>query len=121
MAWDPGALRREIDKAIDAYAGAIATERVTVETGMVTAVMRSDGVLRDIRIDPRAARRLGADGLGEQLTEAIRAAERAAAECRRELAGTMTFLGFPVNEMIDEMINNPEDAVRRMVTGPGVW
>jgi DNA-binding protein YbaB len=121
MAWEPDALRREIDKAIDDYADAVAAGRVTVVTGMVTTVMRLDGVLGDIQIDPRAMRKLSPDCLCELLTEAIRAAEAEAA-CRcGELAGKVTFLGYPVDEMIDDMINRPEDAVRRMAAGPGWW
>lgn len=118
MDWDAGALRREIDTAVERYAAVIATERVTVETEWVTAVMRLDGALRDIQLDPRAVRRLGADGLGAELTEAIRAAEQEVERRCRELAGQVTFLGHPVFDLIDEMINDPAGAVRRL-TGPG--
>jgi DNA-binding protein YbaB len=121
MAWDTGALRREIDNAVGEYAAVVAAECITVEIGMVTAVMSADGILREILLDPRAARRLGADGLGELLTEAVRAAEREAAGRRHELAGEVTVLGHPVFELIDEMINNPEAAVRRMAAGSGLW
>jgi DNA-binding protein YbaB len=117
MHWDAGALRREIDRAVDGYADRLATERVTAETEMVTAVLRLDGVLCDIRIDQRAIRRLGADRLGVELTEAIRAAERAVDQRRRELAGGVTFLGHPVFELIEEMINAPEAAVARLGNG----
>ena len=118
MDWDAGALRREIDNAVEGYAGVIATGDVTVETDMVTAVAGLDGVLLDVRIDPRAVRRLGAEGLGAELTEAIRAAERAIARRCQELAGDVTFLGHPVFELVEEMLNEPEAAIRRM-SGPG--
>lgn len=121
MSWDTGALRREIDTAVGEYAAVVAAECITVEIGMVTVVMSVDGILREILLDPRAARRLGADGLGELLTEAIRAAEREAAGRRQELAGEVTVLGHPVFEMVDEMVNNPEAAVRRMAAGSGLW
>jgi hypothetical protein len=82
-------------------------------------VTRLDGVLVDVVIDPRALRKLGADGLGERLTEALRQAEHAAAQRRGELAGGVTFHGLPVFELVEEMINEPEAALRRM-TGPGL-
>lgn len=119
MRWDAGALRREIDASVDGYTAGVAAERVTVETGMVTAVTCLDGVLMDVEIDPRAVRKLGAAGLGEQLTEALQAAERAAAARRSELAGQVTFRGLPVFELVEQMINEPDVAIRRM-TGPGL-
>lgn len=114
MHWDQAGMRRDIDNAVSGYTRALATEEVTAEVGMVTAVLRLDGVLRDIRIQARAIRTLGAEGLGAALTEAIRAAELAAGQRRRELAGAVTFGGHPVFELIDEMINAPESAVRRL-------
>jgi DNA-binding protein YbaB len=119
MRWDADAMRREIDAAVDGYAAALATERVTVETDLVTAVARLDGVLVDVVIDPRALRKLGVDGLGEQLTDTLQQAERAAAQRRGELAGQVSFHGLPVFELVDEMINDPDAALRRL-TGPGL-
>jgi DNA-binding protein YbaB len=120
MALDSGAVGREIDKAVEDYAATLGTEQVTGEAELVTAVLRLDGTLDDIRIDQRAIRALGADGLGAALTEAIRAAERAADGRSRDLADQVTVLGHPVFELIEEMVNEPAAAVRRLA-GYGWW
>jgi DNA-binding protein YbaB len=114
MAWNPDVLRAEIDRAVDQYAAMVVEERVTVEAGYVTAVLRLDGVLDELVVDPRALRRHGPDGLAELMTEAIRAAEREAAGRRDVLADKVTFLGHPVLEVVREMISDPEAAVRRL-------
>jgi putative ubiquitin-RnfH superfamily antitoxin RatB of RatAB toxin-antitoxin module len=114
MALDTAALRGELDRAVGEYAATVAGERVTVEAGMVTAVLGLDGVLHELVVDPRALRRHGLDGIGERIAEVIRAAEREAASRRDVLAGKVTFLGHPVLEVVREMISDPEAAARRL-------
>jgi hypothetical protein len=108
------ALEREIGAAVDAYAAMIAAERVTVDTGPVTAGLGLDGALHDLTIDPRTLARCAPDELAAHITRAIRAAESAAERRRAELAEKVTFLGHPVLEVVREMINDPEAAARRL-------
>jgi DNA-binding protein YbaB len=115
MTWDAAALQTEITKAVEEYHALLATERVTAETAMVTAVMRLDGALLDVLVDPRAMRD---EHLGRLLTDAIRAAEREVAGRRAALAATVTFLGHPVLDVVEEMINDPAAAVRRFAGEP---
>lgn len=117
MAWDYHALRTELDRSVDEYATAVARERVTVEIGPVTTVLRLDGALCDLVVDPRALRRHGPDGLAELITDAIRAAEHAAAGRRDVLAEKVTFLGHPVLEVVREMMRDPHAAARRLAAG----
>lgn len=112
MAWDYHALRTEIDTAVEKYAAALARERVTVKVGPVTAVLRLDGVLDDLVVDPRAWHQL--DALEEQVTEALRAAEHEAAARRDALASRVTFLGHPVLAMVQEMTSDPQAVARRL-------
>jgi hypothetical protein len=112
MAWDYHALRLEIDTAVEKYAAALARERVTVKVGPVTAVLRLDGVLDGLVVDPRAWQRL--DTLGEGARGGRRAAARAAAGRRDALAGRVTFLGHPVLAMVQEMTSDPRAVARRL-------
>jgi DNA-binding protein YbaB len=114
MTWDYQALQAEIDGAVEEYAATVARERVTVEVGSVTAVLRLDGVLDDLVVDPRALRRHGPDGLAELITDTIRAAEHEAAGRRDVLAEKVTFLGHPVLEVVREMTSDPRAAARRL-------
>lgn len=118
MSWDLHALQAEIGKSVGEYAALVAEERITVEAGLVTVVMRLDGALREVVVDPRALRRHGADGLADVLTGAIKTAEHRAAGRRDELAGEVTFLGHPVLEVVREMVSDPESAVRRLAADP---
>ena len=117
MAWDTGALQAEIDRAVDEFTALVAGKSVTVDGELVTAVMRLDGALRRLVVDPRAMRRHGAGGLAELITETIRLAEHEAARCRDVLAAKVTFLGHPVLELVQEMIDNPEGVGRRLAAG----
>jgi len=114
MAWDDHALRKEIDGAVDGYADQLARERVTVKVGLVTAVLRLDGVLDDLVVDPRALRRHSAEELAELITETIRAAEHEAAGLREVVADTVTYLGYPVHALVQQMIDDPHAVVRRL-------
>jgi len=116
MTWDYRALQGEIDRAVEEYADVLARERVTAEVDHVTAVMRLDGVLLDVALDPRALRRHEPDVLGKVITEAIRAAEREVDARRDVLADKVTFLGHPVLEVVREMISDPQAAARRLAT-----
>jgi len=118
MAWDYHALRMEIDTAVEKYAAALARERVTVKAGPVTVVLRLDGVLADLVVDPRALHRL--DTLAELITDALRAAEREAAVRRDALAGRVTFLGQPVLALVQEMTNDPRAVARRLAAAADV-
>jgi DNA-binding protein YbaB len=117
MAWDYHALRAEMDRSVDEYATAVARDRVTVEVGPVTVVLRLDGALDDLVVDPRALRRHGPDVLGELITDAIRAAEHEAAGQRDVLAEKVTYLGHPVLEVVREMMSDPHAAARRLAAG----
>ena len=110
MAWDHRALRAELDRAVDEYATTVARERVTAEVGPVTAVLRLDGVLADLVIDPRATH----DALAEVITETLRAAEREVDGRREALASQVTFLGHPVLAMVQEMTSDPRAVARRL-------
>jgi DNA-binding protein YbaB len=110
MAWDYHALQAEIDTAVEKYAAALARERATARVGPVTAVLRLDGVLADLVIDPRATH----DALAEVITEALRAAEREVAGRREALASRVTFLGHPVLAMVQEMTSDPRAVARRL-------
>jgi DNA-binding protein YbaB len=114
MTWDYHALRAEIDQAVGEYADAVARERVTVEVGPVTVVLRLDGALTDVVLDPRVPP--DPDTLARLLTEAIRAAEHEAAGRRAVLADKVTFLGHPVLEVVREMTSDPHAAARRLAT-----
>jgi DNA-binding protein YbaB len=114
MTWDYTALQAEIDQAVNEYTAVLARERVTVEVDLVTAVLRLDGVLDEVVVDPRALRRHGPDRLAELITEAIRAAEHEAATRRDVLADKVTFLGHPVLATVREMIGDPQAAARRL-------
>lgn len=116
MVWDVDALEAEITAAVDGYAAVVAAEHVAVETEFVAVVLRLDGVLREVVVDPRAPARRGLDGLAELVTEAIRTAEREADRRRAELAEKVTFLGHPVLEVVREMISDPQAAARRLAT-----
>lgn len=111
MTWDPGALQAEITKAVGDYRALLATERVTVDADLITAVMRLDGVLLEVVVDPRALRE-EAEVVADLLTDAIRAAEGEAARRRAEVGHTVTFLGHPVLEVVEQMIKDPAGAAR---------
>jgi DNA-binding protein YbaB len=117
MTWDATALRREITKAVEDYHAVLATERVTVEAGLITAVMRLDGVLVEVVVDPRALRE-EADEVADLLTDAIAAAEDAVARRRDEVGHTVTFLGHPVLEMVELMTKDPAAAASRLAGPP---
>lgn len=114
MAWDYHALQGEIDRAVDGYATTIERERVTARVGFVTAVLRLDGALVDLVVDPRALRQQGPDELAEMITEAIRAAEHEASAMRDAHGEGVTFLGRPVLELVREMIADPQAVARRL-------
>lgn len=114
MAWDHRALQAEIDRAVAGHADLVARERATARVGFVTAVLRLDGVLEDVVVDPRALRRHDPDELGDLVTEAIRAAEHEAATRRDVLAEKVTVLGHPVLGLVREMIDNPQAVARRL-------
>lgn len=117
VAWDYHALQAEIDRSADEYVTAVARERVTVEVGPVTAVLRLDGVLDDLVVDPRALRRHDPEVLAELITDAVRAAEHEADGRRAVLAEKVTVLGHPVLEVVREMSTDPHAAVRRLAAG----
>ena len=117
MSWDTAALQTEIAKAVEDYRALLATERVTVEVGLITAVMRVDGVLLEVVVDPRALRE-EADEVADMLTDAIAAAEDAVARRRDEVGRTVTFLGHPVLEMVELMTKDPVAASSRLAAGP---
>lgn len=117
MAWDYHAVQAEIDQAVDKHAELIAAERVTVQVDLVTAVMRVDGVLEELVVDPRAMRKHEPERLAELITEAIRAAEHEADGRREVLAEKVTFRGRPVLALVREMISDPEAAARRLAAG----
>jgi DNA-binding protein YbaB len=114
--WDYRALQTEIDRAVEDYADVLARERVTAEVDHVTVVLRLDGVLLDVVLDPRVLRRHEPAALGDVITEAIRAGEREVAARRDVLAEKVTFLGHPVLEVVREMISDPQAAARRLAT-----
>lgn len=113
MNWDPAALQNEITKAVEEYHALLATERITVEVDLITAVMRLDGVLTEVLIDPRAQRE-EPEELEAALLDAIRATEDAVDRRRAEVGGKVTFLGHPVLELVDQMIKDPAGAARRL-------
>jgi DNA-binding protein YbaB len=115
--WDAAALQTEITKAVEQYRALLATERVTVEVDLITAVMRLDGVLLEVVVDPRALRE-EADELGAMLTDAIKAAEDDAARRRDQVGATVTFLGHPVLEMVELMMKDPVAAASRLAGDP---
>lgn len=114
MTWDHHALQGEIDRAVDGYATTIVREHVTARAGFVTAVLRLDGVLLDLVVDPRALRQLDPEELAEMITEAIRAAEHEASARRDVLGDEVTFLGRPVLGLVREMIADPQATARRL-------
>jgi DNA-binding protein YbaB len=114
MTWDYHALRGEIDRAVDGYATRIARETATVRVGLVTAVLRLDGVLVDLVVDPRALRRHDPDELAVLITEAIRAAEHEASALRDVLGEEVTVNGRPVLALVREMVADPQGTVRRL-------
>jgi hypothetical protein len=114
MSWDYHALAAEIDRAVGGHAAEVANERVTVDVGPTTAVLRLDGVLEELAIDPRAMRRHTSEELAGLITRTIRAAEHEAAARRGVLAEKVTVLGHPVLEMVRQMIDDPEAVARRL-------
>ena len=109
-------LAGEIQRTVAGFAAKMASGRVTAETGdgCVRAVMGLDGFLERVDIGPRALRDHGADGLSRLVLSAIRDGEARARERRDELAGEVQFLGYPVLELVEQMANDPEGAVRRL-------
>lgn len=116
MPWDTDAMNADIGRAVNDYRTRITQHSVTVEVDLVTVVMRLDGSLSEVDIDPRALRRHGAHRLGELVTEAIREAEREAAAGRDEMVGTVTYRGHSLVEVMAEMANDPAAAIRRLST-----
>ena len=116
MSWDYQALRARIDEAVEEYTRGLARERVTVSVGPVSVVLRLDGSLADVVLDPRAPHRYDSDALAALVVEAIRAAEHEVTGRRDVLAGTVTFLGHPVLEVVQEMMTDPHAAARRLGT-----
>jgi hypothetical protein len=114
MSWDYHALQAEIDRAVDGHATEVATERVSVDVGPASAVLRLDGVLEELSIDPRAMRRHSPEELAGLILETIRAAEHEAAARRGVLAEKVTVLGHPVLETVRQMIEDPEAVARRL-------
>jgi DNA-binding protein YbaB len=117
MSWDTAALQTEITKAVEEYRALLATERVTVEVDLITAVMRLDGVLIEVVVDPRAMRE-EPDELADMLTDAIASAEDAVARRRDAVGRTVTFLGHPVLEMVELMMKDPVAASSRLAGDP---
>jgi DNA-binding protein YbaB len=117
MTWDANALQAEITKATADYHALLATERVTVEVDLITAVMRLDGVLLEVVVDPRAQRE-EVDEVEAMLTDAIKAAEDAVDQRRDAVGRTVTFLGHPVLEMVELMMKDPVAAAARLAGNP---
>jgi DNA-binding protein YbaB len=109
-------LAGEIQRTVDGFTTKLATERVTAEAGegTVRAVMGLDGFLERVDIGPRGLRDHGLAGLSQLVRAAVRDAEDRAQVRRDELAGQVQFLGYPVLELVEEMANDPEAAIRRL-------
>lgn len=114
MVWDYGAVQTEIDGAVGEYADQVAREHATARVGFVTVVLRLDGALADLVVDPRAPRRHDAEELAALIADAIRAAEHEAAGRRAVLAEKVTVLGHPVLGLVREMISDPQAVARRL-------